>query len=335
MRKIIVILGLLSISYHSSAQWEMIWNDEFNNSILDNSKWINDVGGNGWGNNEAQFYTAGSANLTMNNGFATITAKAQQLGSNQYTSAKIISKNFFDVKYGKIEGRMKCPMGKGLWPAFWMLGSNIDTVSWPQCGEIDIMEHINNEPKIHGTAHWNNVGHQYLGGIINTDPTLFHTYSIVWDANSIKWYMDDQLYYILNISNNTNGTEEFHKKFYLILNLAVGGNWPGYPDASTVFPAEFVIDYIRVYKPAVAATDELLASSIELIPNPADQTIQLISNFSNESFSNGQLWSMEGRFVQSIDFIASLIDIQHLEKGTYFISFEVNGKQVVKQFLKQ
>jgi beta-glucanase (GH16 family) len=335
MRKIIVILGLLSISYHSSAQWEMIWNDEFNNSILDNSKWINDVGGNGWGNNEAQFYTAGSANLTMNNGFATITAKAQQLGSNQYTSAKIISKNLFDVKYGKIEGRMKCPMGKGLWPAFWMLGSNIDTVSWPQCGEIDIMEHINNEPKIHGTAHWNNVGHQYLGGIINTDPTLFHTYSIVWDANSIKWYMDDQLYYILNISNNTNGTEEFHKKFYLILNLAVGGNWPGYPDASTVFPAEFVIDYIRVYKPAVAATDELLASSIELVPNPADQTIQLISNFSNESFSNGQLWSMEGRFVQSIDFIASLIDIQHLEKGTYFISFEVNGKQVVKQFLKQ
>jgi beta-glucanase (GH16 family) len=197
------------------------------------------------------------------------------------------------------------------------------------------MEHINNEPKIHGTAHWNNVGHQYLGGIINTDPTLFHTYSIVWDANSIKWYMDDQLYYILNISNNTNGTEEFHKKFYLILNLAVGGNWPGYPDASTVFPAEFVIDYIRVYKPAVAATDELTASMIELVPNPADQTIQLISNFSNESFSNGQLWSMEGRFVQSIDFIASLIAIQHLEKGTYFISFEVNGKQVVKQFLKQ
>jgi beta-glucanase (GH16 family) len=335
MRKIIVIFGLLSISYHSSAQWQMIWNDEFDNPILDNSKWINDVGGNGWGNNEAQYYTAGSANLSMNNGLATITAKAQQFGSNQYTSAKIISKNLFDVKYGKIEGRMKCPMGKGLWPAFWMLGSNIDTVSWPQCGEIDIMEHINNEPKIHGTAHWNNVGHQYLGGTINTDPAVFHTYSIVWDANSIKWYMDDQLYYILNISNNTNGTEEFHKKFYLILNLAVGGNWPGYPDASTVFPAEFVIDYIRVYKPAVASTDELLASSIELVPNPADQTIQLISDFSNELFKNGQLWSMEGRFVQTIDFQTPLITIQHLEKGAYFISFEVNGKQVVKQFLKQ
>jgi len=335
MRKIIVIFGLLSISYHSSAQWEMIWNDEFDNPILDNSKWINDVGGNGWGNNEAQYYTAGSANLSMNNGLATITAKAQQFGSNQYTSAKIISKNLFDVKYGKIEGRMKCPMGKGLWPAFWMLGSNIDTVSWPQCGEIDIMEHINNEPKIHGTAHWNNVGHQYLGGTINTDPAVFHTYSIVWDANSIKWYMDDQLYYILNISNNTNGTEEFHKKFYLILNLAVGGNWPGYPDASTVFPAEFVIDYIRVYKPSLATADELTTSMIEVVPNPADQTIQLISDFSNESFTNGQLWSMEGRFVQTIDFQTPLITIQHLEKGAYFISFEVNGKQVVKQFLKQ
>jgi beta-glucanase (GH16 family) len=335
MRKIIVIFGLLSISYHSSAQWQMIWNDEFDNPILDNSKWINDVGGNGWGNNEAQYYTAGSANLSMNNGLATITAKAQQFGSNQYTSAKIISKNLFDVKYGKIEGRMKCPMGKGLWPAFWMLGSNIDTVSWPQCGEIDIMEHINNEPKIHGTAHWNNVGHQYLGGTINTDPAVFHTYSIVWDANSIKWYMDDQLYYILNISNNTNGTEEFHKKFYLILNLAVGGNWPGYPDASTVFPAEFVIDYIRVYKPSLATADELTTSMIEVVPNPADQTIQLISDFSNESFTNGQLWSMEGRFVQTIDFQTPLITIQHLEKGAYFISFEVNGKQVVKQFLKQ
>jgi beta-glucanase (GH16 family) len=335
MRKIIVIFGLLSISYHSSAQWQMIWNDEFDNPILDNSKWINDVGGNGWGNNEAQYYTAGSANLSMNNGLATITAKAQQFGSNQYTSAKIISKNLFDVKYGKIEGRMKCPMGKGLWPAFWMLGSNIDTVSWPQCGEIDIMEHINNEPKIHGTAHWNNVGHQYLGGTINTDPAVFHTYSIVWDANSIKWYMDDQLYYILNISNNTNGTEEFHKKFYLILNLAVGGNWPGYPDASTVFPAEFVIDYIRVYKPSLATADELTTSMIEVVPNPADQTIQLISDFSNESFTNGQLWSMEGRFVQTIDFQTPLIAIQHLEKGAYFISFEVNGKQVVKQFLKQ
>jgi beta-glucanase (GH16 family) len=335
MRKIIVIFGLLSISYHSSAQWQMIWNDEFDNLILDNSKWINDVGGNGWGNNEAQYYTAGSANLSMNNGLATITAKAQQFGSNQYTSAKIISKNLFDVKYGKIEGRMKCPMGKGLWPAFWMLGSNIDTVSWPQCGEIDIMEHINNEPKIHGTAHWNNVGHQYLGGTINTDPAVFHTYSIVWDANSIKWYMDDQLYYILNISNNTNGTEEFHKKFYLILNLAVGGNWPGYPDASTVFPAEFVIDYIRVYKPSLATADELTTSMIEVVPNPADQTIQLISDFSNESFTNGQLWSMEGRFVQTIDFQTPLITIQHLEKGAYFISFEVNGKQVVKQFLKQ
>jgi beta-glucanase (GH16 family) len=127
---------------------------------------------------------------------------------------------------------------------------------------------------------------------------------------------------------------ELNNPFYFLLNVAIGGNWPGGPNQFTPFPAEMLVDFIRVYKPALG-TDELTASMIELVPNPADQTIQLISNFSNESFSNGQLWSMEGRFVQSIDFIASLIDIQHLEKGTYFISFEVNGKQVVKQFLKQ
>jgi beta-glucanase (GH16 family) len=145
------------------------------------------------------------------------------------------------------------------------------------------------------------------------------------------WFLDGVKYYETSINT---ARSELNNPFYFLLNVAIGGNWPGGPNQFTPFPAEMLVDFIRVYKPALG-TDELTASMIELVPNPADQTIQLISNFSNESFSNGQLWSMEGRFVQSIDFIASLIDIQHLEKGTYFISFEVNGKQVVKQFLKQ
>jgi beta-glucanase (GH16 family) len=151
------------------------------------------------------------------------------------------------VKYGKIEGRMKIPQGQGLWPAFWMLGSNIDQMNWPTCGEIDVMEHINNETKVHGTAHWDNVGHQYWGGTIDNDPTQYHTYSIIWDSLKVKWYMDDIIYYQLNIANGVNGTEEFQLPFYLLLNLAVGGNWPGYPNGTTVFPAEMVVDYVRVY----------------------------------------------------------------------------------------
>jgi beta-glucanase (GH16 family) len=314
-----IVAGLL-FSFHSSAQWVMIWNDEFDNSTLDNTKWINDVGGNGWGNNEAQYYTAGNANLTIANGEAKFTAKDEQLGTNEYTSAKIISKNLFDIQYGKIEGRMKIPMGKGLWPAFWMLGSNIDAVSWPQCGEIDIMEHINNETKVHGTAHWNNVNHQYLGGIINNDPTVFHTYSITWDSLAIKWYMDGQLYYLLNIQNNVNGTEEFHEKFYLILNLAVGGNWPGYPDGTTVFPADFVVDYVRVYKDQAELTvNELQYNAINVYPNPTDGLLT-IEGLTEETSLNYTIYSIDGDLLEqnSMDF-SKTIDINQLASGMYVL----------------
>lgn len=298
----------------------MIWNDEFDNSTLDNTKWINDVGGNGWGNNEAQYYTVGNANLTIANGEARFIAKDEQFGTNEYTSAKIISKNLFDIKYGKIEGRMKIPMGKGLWPAFWMLGTNIDAVSWPKCGEIDIMEHINNETKVHGTAHWDNVGHQYLGGIINNDPTVFHTYSITWDSLAIKWYMDGQLFYLLNIQNDVNGTEEFHEKFYLILNLAVGGNWPGYPDGTTAFPAEFVVDYVRVYKDQAELTvNELQHNAINVYPNPTDGLLT-IEGLTQETSLNYTIYSMDGDLLEqnALDF-SKTIDINQLASGMYVL----------------
>ena len=216
------------------------------------------------------------------------------------------------------------PMGKGLWPAFWMLGSNIDAVSWPQCGEIDIMEHINNETKVHGTAHWNNVNHQYLGGIINNDPTAFHTYSITWDSLAIKWYMDDQLYYLLNIQNNVNGTEEFHERFYLILNLAVGGNWPGYPDGTTVFPADFVVDYVRVYKDQAQLTvDELGASNLRVYPNPTNENLTLEGIDGQESL-NYIIYSLSGeKLAESMLQAANSIDASFLTSGMYIL--EIKG----------
>jgi beta-glucanase (GH16 family) len=253
------------------------------------------------------------------------------MGTSNYTSARMITKGKYSLQHGKVEAKIKLPIGPGTWPAFWMLGDNISTVSWPACGEIDIMEHVNSETKIYGTIHYDSVGHRYYGGTKACDVTNWHVYGLEWNATKLMWFLDGVKYYETTINA---ARSELNNPFYFLLNVAIGGNWPGGPNQFTQFPAEMLVDFIRVYKPALG-TDELTASMIELVPNPADQTIQLISDFSNESFTNGQLWSMEGRFVQTIDFQSPIIAIQHLEKGTYFISFEVNGKQVVKQFLKQ
>jgi beta-glucanase (GH16 family) len=309
----------------------MIWNDEFETTSLDTLKWSNDVGGNGWGNNEAQYYTSGNSNLTFSNGLLSFTAKLEQFNTNQYTSSKISSKNLFNIQYGKIEGRMKCPMGKGLWPAFWMLGTNIDSITWPGCGEIDIMEHINSETKVHGTAHWDNVGHQFLGGFINTDPTLFHTYAITWDSTYIKWYIDDQLYYLLNITNNANGTDEFHKSFYLILNLAVGGDWPGYPEGTTVFPADFVVDYVRVYKDQSELTiDELSSSKLTIFPNPTNELLS-IEGMNDSETAKYKVYSIRGEKLidQTLD-VTKIIDVSELKSGIYFL--ELYTADGMKQF---
>jgi beta-glucanase (GH16 family) len=152
-------------------------------------------------------------------------------------------------KYGKIEARIAAPSGQGLWPACWMLGDNFSSAGWPYCGEIDIFEHINKENKIYGTVHWDSNGHASYGANTNgIDVTKYHIYSITWDDDYIRWYVDSRQYHEILIKDGTGGTEEFQKEFFLLLNLAVGGNWPKSPDTSTSFPAAMYVDYIRVYK---------------------------------------------------------------------------------------
>lgn len=334
MKKVGFVLWML-LSFQSHAQWTLIWNDEFDGSTLDNSKWTKDIGGNGWGNNEAQYYTDSPTNFSIANGEATFTARAEQFSTNQYTSAKITTKGKFNVKYGKIEGRMKVPQGQGLWPAFWMLGSNIDQMTWPTCGEIDVMEHINNETKVHGTAHWENVGHQYWGGTIDNDPTQFHTYSVIWDSLKIKWYMDDIIYYQLNITNGVNGTEEFQLPFYLLLNLAVGGNWPGYPNGTTVFPAEMVVDYVRVYTydaNAGIATEGI--PEYTLSPNPVGNQLYL----NTENILSYRINSIDGKthYSASISNGSTFIDVTELAPGNYLLEIEtINSKKSIVRFVKQ
>lgn len=338
MKKNLLFIAFFAITSIADAQWVLVWSDEFESTSLDNSKWSFDIGGNGWGNNESQYYTTSADNFSVANGEATITARAEQLGNNDYTSAKIISKGLFEVKFGKIEARIKCPMGKGLWPAFWMLGSNISEVSWPKCGEIDVIEHINNDPKINGTAHWDNVGHTYMGGIYTTDASEYHIYAVEWTENYIKWFADGNLYFQINIANGVNGTSEFQLPFYLIINLAVGGNWPGYPDATTVFPAELNIDYVRVYKDELEASiTEKDLGNISLSPNPTSGKLK-IGNFSKNNLTAYQVISLDGKIkaAANLEINQDEIDLSQLQVGVYFLqlvgdSNEVFTKKIIIQ----
>ncbi|MBC7744798.1 MAG: glycoside hydrolase family 16 protein [Flavobacterium sp.] len=235
-----------NITKTSAVTYQLQWSDEFNGTSVNTADWNFEIGGGGWGNNEKQYYKA--ENATVSGGFLVITAKKERVKANNYTSARLNTKAKREFTYGKIEARMKLPMVQGLWPAFWMLGSNISTVGWPACGEIDIMEHINTSQDVLGTAHWNGPnGYVYNSVSKATTPSDFHIYSIEWSATAINWFIDGVLFHSLDITNNVNSTEEFQKPFYILLNLAVGGNLPGQTIDDTKLPASVSVDYVRVY----------------------------------------------------------------------------------------
>ncbi len=237
---------------HSASQaqtYQQVWADEFTTGI--SSSWQFETGGGGWGNNEKQYYQA--ANATVANGVLQITAKKQSVGGMPYTSARMKTQGLKEFTYGKMEARIKRPIGQGLWPAFWMLGSNIGSVGWPKCGEVDIMEYINTDPKVYGTGHWDNNGQADYGQSIATTDD-WHVYSVEWTPTYIRWFVDGTKYNEINITNGTGGTEEFQKPFFLLLNLAVAGNWPGQTVDESKLPATMYVDYVRVYQLTNAAS---------------------------------------------------------------------------------
>ncbi len=237
--------------------YTLIWSDEFDGNTLDATTWVHDLG-NGcpnvcdWGNNEAIWYQ--TQNATVGDDFLTIEAREEQVGNYNYTSSRIKTQGNKSFQYGRVDIRAKLPYSQGVWPALWMLGDNITTVGWPACGEIDIMELIGGgtgrDDTTHGTCHWDNNGHNYQGGSYTLNNGIFanefHVFSIIWDANQIRWFVDDIQFYSLNTTSSA--MTEFHNPFFFIFNVAVGGNWPGYPDASTVFPQTMEVDYIRVFQ---------------------------------------------------------------------------------------
>ena len=230
----------------AALAYQLVWSDEFNGSSVNTSNWVFETGAGGWGNNEQQYYR--SQNATVSGGNLVITAKRESFGGANYTSARLKTQGKRTFTYGRMEARIRLPLGQGLWPAFWMLGSNITSVGWPRCGEIDIMEHVNTSNTVYGTIHWDANGYAQYGGNTNTSPSNYHVYSIEWNSSAIKWFVDGVKYHEANILNNINSTEEFHRPFFFILNLAVGGNWPGQTIDNSKLPASMYVDYVRVYQ---------------------------------------------------------------------------------------
>ncbi len=244
---LIITIGLTT--YRASAQdWQLVWQDEFNGGISPDWVFETGTGSSGWGNNELQYYRR--ENATVENGNLVITARRQDFGGQRYTSARMKTQGRRSFRYGKIEARLSVPYGSGFWPAFWMLGNDISSVGWPACGEIDIMEHVNTEDKTYGTIHWqdNNGNYAQYGGDLATSVQGFHTYAIEWDDQAIKWFFDGQQFHEVDIANGINGTSEFQNEFFLLLNLAVGGNWPGFNIDESRLPAQLRVDYVRVYQ---------------------------------------------------------------------------------------
>ena len=250
----------------TAPAWVLTWADEFNGTTAgaapDPTKWVADVGGHGWGNQQLEYDTAGAANAFLS-GHGVLVMRAQKganpytcwYGPCTYTSSRITTKGRFAQAYGRFEARMRIPCGAGLWPAFWALGNDIDTVGWPASGEIDVMENIGREPStVHGTVH----GPGYsAGSAITGSLTLasrlcdaYHVYSSTWTPTTISFAVDGTTYRTITTADTAGRTWVFQHPYFLLLDLAVGGTWPGSPNASTVFSAVMTVDYVRVYRAA-------------------------------------------------------------------------------------
>ena len=253
-----------SNSQPSPAGWTLTWSDEFNGadgSPVDSSKWVLETGGGGWGNDELESYTARPENSFVQGGNLVIKVLAEKYTGKDgiprnYTSARLKTQGKFSQAYGRFEARIKIPRGQGIWPAFWMLGDDIEKTPWPACGEIDIMENIGKEPgTVHGTIHGpgysgdKGIGSPYALAPDQRFADEFHVYAVEWEPAAIRFYVDDHLYATRKPEELPKGAKwAYDHPFFLLLNVAVGGGWPGNPDPTTTFPQSMLVDYVRVYQ---------------------------------------------------------------------------------------
>ena len=276
LRLVVILVGGM-LGTTSQAQWKMVWNDEFtqpDGTQPDAAKWDFDLGtgSSGWGNNELECYTDRTNNVRIEGGQLIIEAQKEHFGKSEYTSGRLLTRVKSSWTYGRFEARIKIPSGHGIWPAFWMMGTNLNQVNWPNCGEIDIMENIGKEPNIiHGTIHGPGYsGDKGIGGPYQLPSGAafaddFHIYAMEWTTNTISWFVDSKQYFKINAANIPKGSEwVYTKPEFILINLAIGGNWPGYPDNTTVFPQRMVVDYVRVYSHDADATIPVAPSALKV-----------------------------------------------------------------------
>jgi beta-glucanase (GH16 family) len=247
------------------GSWQLTWSDEFkqpDGSKPDPAKWGYDIGGGGYGNNEMEFYTDRTNNVRVEDGKLIIEAQQENYSGKHYTSGRILTQGKFSWTYGLFEARIKIPRGQGIWPAFWMLGTGISSNSWPDCGEIDIMENIGREPgTVHGTVHGPGYsGAHGIGKPVSLPDKVvvaddFHIFAVDCEPGSVSWFLDGKKYFSITPSSlPENSRWVFDQPKFLLLNLAIGGYWPGYPDATSTYPQRMVVDYVRVYQKSPVAS---------------------------------------------------------------------------------
>lgn len=243
------------VSPRSYPGYHLIWHDEFNGKTLSTRDWNFEEGGHGWGNHELEYYTARKQNVFLSGGMLVIQARKENYKGSAYTSARITTQGKREFTYGRVDIRARVPVSKGMWPALWMLGSSIPTVSWPACGEIDIMEVIGTHPsQVVGSLHWKKADGKE--GTFNNRydlstgdfSTRFHVFSLIWEKDSIKILVDNIPYVKASREDLSDGDYPFDKPFFFLFNVAVGGDWPGAPDQTTSFPQRMYVDYVRVFQ---------------------------------------------------------------------------------------
>jgi len=356
--RLVLIVSLLAlVSGVNGQNWNLVWADEFDGDTLDTQKWEymtgtgSEYGLDGWGNNELQYYK--EANVDVAEGLMTITAKRENFQNSQFTSGRIRTIEMGDWTYGRFEFRAKMPEGQGLWAAIWMLPTDSEYGGWASSGEIDIMEYLGHETTtVHGTIHYGGEwpGNQHKGTNYVTDDTAFHlsfhTFALEWEEGKLRWYVDGELFQSLGTSawysDAAPFPAPFNKRFHLLINLAVGGNWPGSPNTSTTFPQELVLDYVRVYQDGATGLNQE-SSDMKLEqnhPNPFNEYSTISFSIPSEDHVLLEVYDMMGRKVQTLADGLYMpgshtlgVEAKELEPGQYSYRLQAGSSSVVRQMI--
>lgn len=354
--QLLAVLLCASVSAASAQNWKLVWADEFEGDTLNTDKWSFMIGDGteygipGWGNNELQYYQA--ENVKVADGLLTITARRENVASSQFTSARIRTIDKGDWTYGRFEFRARMPEGQGIWPAIWMLPTDNAYGGWPSSGEIDIMEYLGHDTtRVYGTIHYGGpTDYKNRGTDYVTDDTAFnsafHTFALEWEEGKLRWYVDGEEFQNLGTgmwySSSAAFPAPFNRDFHLLINLAVGGNWPGNPDGTTQFPQELVVDYVRVYQDGVSGLDQD-QSGQELeqnYPNPFDEVSEITFSLSSEEKVLLEVYDSTGRKIRTLtdrSYGAGThkvaIEARGLEPGIYSYRLQTGSASSVRQML--